>query len=138
MSKRESYLIRLSDQVVPLIWQSPPAEITDSERVFICVWQLEAEVNPVVDLPVAGQPAPPANKPGAPKVPGISTAKKWKLEVNNLYQLCLFFLETWPDQGYVVLDMKKVEKRLKQLDGRADWPGCEVVVKRNMRVTVKE
>jgi hypothetical protein len=45
VSEIESYLIQLSDQVVPLIWQSPPAEITDAERVFICVWQLEAEVN---------------------------------------------------------------------------------------------
>jgi len=45
VSERESYLIRLSDQIVPLIWQDPPAEITDAERVFICIWQLEAEVN---------------------------------------------------------------------------------------------
>jgi hypothetical protein len=45
VSERESYLIQLSDQVVPLIWQTPSAEITEAERVFICVWQLEAEVN---------------------------------------------------------------------------------------------
>lgn len=45
MSDRESYLIELSDKVVPLIWQSPPPDITDPERVFICVWQLEADVN---------------------------------------------------------------------------------------------
>ena len=45
MSEQESYLIRLSDQVVPLVWQDPPAEISEAERVFICIWQLEAEVN---------------------------------------------------------------------------------------------
>jgi hypothetical protein len=45
VSDRESYLIQLSDQVVPLIWQSPQPEISDAERVFICVWQLEAEIN---------------------------------------------------------------------------------------------
>jgi len=45
VSERESYLIQLSDQLVPLIWQSPPVEITKPERVFICIWQLEAEVN---------------------------------------------------------------------------------------------
>ena len=45
MADREAYLIRLSDQIVPLIWQEPPAEMTDAERVFICIWQLEAEVN---------------------------------------------------------------------------------------------
>jgi hypothetical protein len=45
MSDRESYLIQLSDTVVPLIWETPPAEITQAERVFICVWQLEAEIN---------------------------------------------------------------------------------------------
>jgi hypothetical protein len=45
VSERESYLIRLSDQVVPLVWEEPPAEMSDAERVFICIWQLEAEVN---------------------------------------------------------------------------------------------
>lgn len=45
MSERESYLIALSDKVVPLIWESPPVEMTEPERVFVCVWQLEAEVN---------------------------------------------------------------------------------------------
>ena len=45
MADRETYLIQLSDTVVPLIWQEPPAQLTDPERVFIGVWQLEAEVN---------------------------------------------------------------------------------------------
>jgi hypothetical protein len=45
MSDRESYLIRLSDQIVPLAWQEPPVEMSEAERVFICIWQLEAEVN---------------------------------------------------------------------------------------------
>ncbi len=45
MPDRESYLIQLSDSVVPLIWQEPPPQLTDPEQVFICIWQLEAEVN---------------------------------------------------------------------------------------------
>lgn len=45
MKDRESYLIELSDAVVPLLWQDPPPELTEPERTFICVWQLEAEIN---------------------------------------------------------------------------------------------
>jgi len=45
MPDRESYLIELSERVVPLIWQDPPVQLTEAEQVFVCVWQLEAEVN---------------------------------------------------------------------------------------------
>ena len=44
MSTPESYLIRLSERIVPLAWESP-AELSTEERHFVCVWQLEAEVN---------------------------------------------------------------------------------------------
>jgi hypothetical protein len=37
--------MQLSEEVVPLIWQDPPVHITDPEKVLICIWQLEAEVN---------------------------------------------------------------------------------------------
>lgn len=45
MQERESYLIQLSDEVVPLIWRTPPVQLTEPEKVFICIWQLESEVN---------------------------------------------------------------------------------------------
>ena len=45
MSEQESYLIELSDKLVPLTWQEPPPALSEPERVFVRVWQLEAEVN---------------------------------------------------------------------------------------------
>lgn len=45
MSDQEAYLVRLSEQVVPLIWEEPPVALSEAERVFVCIWQLEAEVN---------------------------------------------------------------------------------------------
>lgn len=44
MTDQESKLLELSDGIVPLVWENP-AELTPAERVFVCIWQLEAEVN---------------------------------------------------------------------------------------------
>jgi hypothetical protein len=43
--EQENYLIQLSEQLVPLIWQTPPPDLSAPERVFICIWQLESEIN---------------------------------------------------------------------------------------------
>jgi hypothetical protein len=45
VSDRESYLISVSEKVVPLLWEGPSAKISEPERTFACVWQLEAEIN---------------------------------------------------------------------------------------------
>jgi hypothetical protein len=45
VSDREPYLIQLSERLVPLIRESSPPELTAPERVFVYVWEVEAEVN---------------------------------------------------------------------------------------------
>ena len=45
MAGREAFLLELSERVVPLVWEVPWSEISSAERIFISVWQLEAEVN---------------------------------------------------------------------------------------------
>ena len=45
MSGQETFLIELSDRLVPLLWEEPAPRLSAAERVFIVIWQLEAEIN---------------------------------------------------------------------------------------------
>jgi hypothetical protein len=42
---RERYLIGLSEKLCPLVWEASLSVLSEPEQVFVCVWQLEAEVN---------------------------------------------------------------------------------------------
>jgi len=54
---RESYLISVSEKVVPLLWEGPSAKMSEPERNFACVWQLEAETPGALDAIGARQTA---------------------------------------------------------------------------------
>jgi hypothetical protein len=45
MVEREAFLLELSERIVPLVWEVPWSEVSSAKRIFISVWQLEAEVN---------------------------------------------------------------------------------------------
>jgi Domain of unknown function (DUF4375) len=45
MSDIENYLIALSEKVCPCLWDQGWDSLSQAEQVFVCVWQLEAEIN---------------------------------------------------------------------------------------------
>jgi len=39
------YLIELSEKLCPLVWEAPLGDLSKEEQVFVCVYELEREVN---------------------------------------------------------------------------------------------
>ena len=45
MVDHNEHLIRLSEKLCPLLWQAPLTTLSPAEQVFVCVYELEREVN---------------------------------------------------------------------------------------------
>ena len=45
MVDHNKYLIQLSEVLCPLVWDAPLAVLSPAEQVFVCVYDLESEVN---------------------------------------------------------------------------------------------
>lgn len=97
-------------------------------------YQHKAEEVDEVGMPELGQLPVPVPAGGAPRVKGISTSKKWVIEVLDMDEFCLWLLSTRPGMGYVAYVPKKVDAMLKRLGGQVDWPGVVISEKRTVRV----
>lgn len=45
MVDQNEFLIQLSEALSPLVWDAPLATLTPAEQVFVCVYEIEREVN---------------------------------------------------------------------------------------------